>query len=432
MEFKYIAINGDNVGEGIGNAIATDNHEELSKLTGGLKEAHSAIEEWATSKGGKVITSSGDECIVKIPADSFDEAELDSVKESYSDTSGHTVTIGCGDSMSEASKALIYGKMNDKDQVVEYDSSIDDYIADYDDSEESSDEEYEESSEEAEEAELSPDEEAEEAEYNENSFDSEDELSYDMDETSEEDNADFIPENEEMALQGETSNEETDEDLMDEGSLSEEDMEQSTEDKLSEFTEDGDTEEIEAPADQLDGDYESEEMKDAQPEHELGMDEEEEFIHDAEENRDDELDEDNIEADEEGVMEEGSSDQSYLEDMIHANMEEDSEEGEPDTGELKNRIAQILISFKENKTVLEQMRQTNPVMYESSIAMLDSMIEMGKMLNMNPEADAEAMMAQEAMPDADTEYSDEEYEGSSEEMDLDEEPKEEEELVKKN
>ena len=219
MEFKYIAINGDNVGEGIGNAIATDNHEELSKLTGGLKEAHSAIEEWATSKGGKVITSSGDECIVKIPADSFDEAELDSVKESYSDTSGHTVTIGCGDSMSEASKALIYGKMNDKDQVVEYDSSIDDYIADYDDSEESSDEEYEESSEEAEEAELSPDEEAEEAEYNENSFDSEDELSYDMDETSEEDNADFIPENEEMALQGETSNEETDEDLMDEGSF---------------------------------------------------------------------------------------------------------------------------------------------------------------------------------------------------------------------
>ena len=80
MEFKYIAMNGDNVGEGIGNAIATDNHEELSKITGGLKAAHGAIEEWATSKGGEVVTSSGDECIVKIPSESYDESELDSIK----------------------------------------------------------------------------------------------------------------------------------------------------------------------------------------------------------------------------------------------------------------------------------------------------------------------------------------------------------------
>jgi hypothetical protein len=48
-------------------------------------------------------------------------------------------------------------------------------------------------------------------------------------------------------------------------------------------------EQIEVPADQVDGDYGSEEMADAQPEHEKEMSEEEEFIHDAQENREDEL-----------------------------------------------------------------------------------------------------------------------------------------------
>ena len=33
MDAVYIAINGDNVGEGIGNAIASDDHENLEKIT---------------------------------------------------------------------------------------------------------------------------------------------------------------------------------------------------------------------------------------------------------------------------------------------------------------------------------------------------------------------------------------------------------------
>ncbi len=50
--------------------------------------------------------------------------------------SGNTLTIGVGSSMSEAAKALLYGKMNEKDQIVEYEPQIEDYIGD--DSEEES------------------------------------------------------------------------------------------------------------------------------------------------------------------------------------------------------------------------------------------------------------------------------------------------------
>lgn len=424
MEFKYIAMNGDDVGSGIGNAIATDNHEELSKITGGLKDAHSAIEEWATSKGGQVVTSSGDECIVKIPSGSYDESELDSIKDQYSDTSGHSVTMGLGDSMSEASKALIYGKMNDKDQIVEYDTSIDDYIANYDESSSLEDEDSEnDMMQDAQEGE-------EEEQYNDDSFDAsemaddeEDQISPEMgdeDEMDEMEGQDMSEgmeelqgEDEELALQGESPNEETqelpaegsEENLMQEGEMSEEDMAQDSEDILNEFTEEEGMEEMAVPKDQIDGDYGSEEMAAAQPEHEQAMGEEEEFIHDAEENRSDEMDADNIEADMEGqdpaMMEEGMEDnQGALQDMIHANMgEEEGEQASPE--ELKERVASILVSFKENKTALEMMKQSNPKMYQSSIGMLESMIEMAKMLNMNPEKDAAAMEAKDGLPDAD-------------------------------
>jgi len=444
--FKFIAINGDDVGGKIGGAIASDNHEELSKITGGLKEAHAKIEEWVESKGGEVITSAGDEAIFKIPADAFDFDEIEGLKDEYANQSGHSATVGIGDSMSEASKALIYGKMNEKDQVVEYDGHIDDYIADHDEEDEAStlDDEQEEK-EDMDEAEESLDEMdkdrdedgQEDGDYDEDSFDQNEEMG-DEESAAEQEIPEMDEEAEdaeESAVDGESVNEETDEDLpgeegenlMEEGEVSEEDLMDDPEDKLKEFSEE-ETEEIDAPAEHLDGDYGSEEMAEAQPEHEKEMGEEEEFIHDAKENRDDELDADSIEADmeesfgaedhegeeesefAEEMPEEGGDDrQSALQDMIHANMDEDMEgsdisPADQEAGEeLKQKIASTLLAFKENKMMLEQLRSDNPKMYQAQLAMLENMIDMAKLLNMNPEEDAHMQESMDAMPEADME-----------------------------
>lgn len=423
MSFKFIAINGDDVGGKIGGAIASDNHEELSKITGSLKEAHAALEEWAQSKGGEVVTSAGDEAIFKIPADSFDFNEVESLKDEYANQSGHSATIGIGDSMSEASKALIYGKMNEKDQVVEYDSSIDDYIADYDDEDESStlddEQEEREDMDEAEDSQESMDQDDDEDgqiddTYEEDSFESDnDELSNMGDESDEEDEF-------EQPLDGESPSEETDEDLMEEGEISEEDLQADSEETLKDIVGEDETQEIDAPADHLDGDYGSEKMGDAQPPHEKEMGEEEEFIHDAKENRDDELDADDIEADMEAaygvedemgeeeseyedMAEEPQDQQSAMQDMIHANMEDEggSPADQESSEELKQKIASTLLAFKENKTMLEQLKTQNPKMYQAQLAMIENMIDMAKLLNMNPEQDASKMEAMGEMPGAD-------------------------------
>lgn len=493
MSFKFVAINGDDVGGKIGGAIASDNHEELSKITGNLKEAHGKIEEWVEGKGGEVITSAGDECIFKIPADSYDFDEVESLKDEYANQSGHSATIGIGDSMSEASKALIYGKMNEKDQVVEYDGHIDDYIADYDDEDEDEtlDDEQEEKEDldEAEETQENMDQDEDEdgqedGDYEENSFDQDENMEDEESdsELQEEDYDEDETDEYEHPLTGDSPNQETDEDLpgeedeslMEEGEINEEDVDVDPEEELKDFTNEvpeheahlspeekemhdstelmsddeeiaqeqaakeamgEDTEEINAPADHLDGDYGSEEMADAQPPHEQSMSEEEEFIHDAKENRDDELDADAIEADMEAaygvedhpgeeedeyqdMTDESQDRNSALQNMIHANL--DDEEGgdvspadQEASEELKQNIASTLVAFKENRQMLERLRSENPKAYQAQIAMLENMIEMAKLLNMNPEQDAEKMQAMSTMPGAD-EQPEEEVEGSPE------------------
>ena len=450
MDAVYIAINGDNVGEGIGNAIASDNHENLEKITGGLEGAHNSIKEWVESVGGKIVTQSGDEGIYQIPSEAYSEDEIDKIREMYSEQTGTTVTIGVGESMSEASKALIYGKLNDKDQVVEYDSHVDDYISSHEDEEEMEDSELED-----EEVKEPTDEDAEledfEAEEGQNLSNNNLETGGDQD---------SIAENDEKAINGESANEETDEtqddlglddeveepsdedeieeeeddkiemdadDLVDEhedlvdtleSPSHEDDLEeakeqqeeldeykeiadedQEPEEKISEMVDDDeDTTSIEVPKNEVDGDYGSEEMAEAQPEHEKEMDEDEEFIHDAQENREDELDDDMIEADEESGRD-SQQQHNMISDMIHANMEE----GGQDNSELKQKIMQSLQSFKQNKPIIEQAKQADPEFYGSIMNMLQSMIEMAKQLNMNPEQDLENQNIEEELPYADQE-----------------------------
>lgn len=448
MDMIYIAINGDNVGEGIGNAIASDNHEQLEKITGGLKGAHNSIKEWVESVGGKVITESGDEGIYQIPNEAYSEDQLDDIREMYSKQTGTTVTLGVGESMSEASKALIYGKLNDKDQIVEYDSHIDDYIASHHEDEDEVEEELPEESDLQDD--LEDEMEEEQGMVDDEEFDG---IPSNISNNNLEDGGqeDSIPEMEESAIRGESASEETDETQDDQGiddeveedfdsedidedidedddtvemdadefedeherlidtlrspdhedDLEEADEQEaelqdmrredggiSPEDKIQDVVEnedEDDTTEIEVPEDEVDGDYGSEEMAEAQPDHELEMDEDEEFIHDAQENRQDELDDDIIEADEEGDVSEDEQ-HNMISDMIHANMEDDSQEN---NDELKQKIMQSLQSFKQNKGMIEQAKQADPQFYSSIMNMLQSMIEMAKQLNISPEQEIE-------------------------------------------
>lgn len=359
---KYLAINGDDVGQKIGGAIAADDEEGLQSASSAVRSGHEMLEQWIAQVGGQVVTTSGDEGIYKLPEESL--SDIESIKQQYEELTGHTATIGIGSSMSEASKALIYGKLNDKNQIVEYDPSIEQYLSEED----------------------------------------------------------------EQGLEGEAPGEE----IPEEEALGGESLSPDEEEELSEVAEESG-------------------KHDEEPAHEEDMGAEEEFIHDAQENEEDEQDEDIVEADEE-MTEEGldgevnedivvedeeelgepgespeelheeyedepgeESDYDYnemLSDMIQGHMEDDGEapleeemvEGTPEEealeGEdenLRNDIAAALLAFKDNKQMLEEAREQNPPLYDATLTMLRSMIEMAKKLGMAPEEDAVAMDEEAAL-----------------------------------
>lgn len=295
----YVAVDTDDVGESIGNAVLSNDVNSLSSISENINSGVRVFSQWAEYNGGEVISSGSDEAIFQVPQSSI--KDLEELKDTYTKQTGFTISIGIGENVSDAAKALIYAKMNGKDQIMDYSPEmeramkesltgdvqrLEGGVGDDTDPEDLPQDELEEGTEH--ELEHTDDEEIAE-EIATDHLEGSDDYYSDLEEMEEEDAA-------EEAGQ--------------------------------------ETEEIDVPADEVDGDYGSEEMAEGQPEHELDMDEDEEFIHDAQENREDEADEDIIEADEEDADE-------AMEDMADSDnpAEEDIDlDGQPDKEEEHGEI----------------------------------------------------------------------------------------------
>jgi hypothetical protein len=388
----YLAVNGDNVGLKIGQHIASDDHKGLQASTSALKAAQDTISKWVEAQGGKEIASSGDEGVYMIPESAI--GELDGIKDQYKQVSGHGLTVGVGSSMSEAAKALIFGKLNGKDQVVHYDESVESALTEDPEAQEEVDEITDEDGDPAEiegEGEADTEEDMLEDDYadeDENTEEVEDPtqdeyVPEDVDEDVIEDKLDSDQNlSVEQELQGQADEKSAQELGIDGESNGDEDSnsENMVEDVISEESdeENGDSEgfdggedgEDEVDSDSVYGDLNGEEGQEG--ENELGDSDEQE-----------------------GAPEESGDD--YLSDMIHSQMDgeeevnDDQNNEESNDEELKNDIAEALMAFKQHKNLLEAAQEQNPELYQAVITMLRSMIDMGKRLGYAPEQDMESV-----------------------------------------
>lgn len=446
MSNIYLAVNGDSVGERIGNAIAQDNHEELQSITSAIQNAHDTIDQWVDSIGGKKISSAGDDAIYLVPEQAVND--LDDIREQYKQESGHGLTVGVGPSMSQASKALIYGKLNGKDQTIHYEPMIEDYLSEEDEDQPEvpeqadvqgqadADLEAEEGMGELENAPpvdeqssqdntaapaAQPGKKAPPPTTDQSQLDSQPEVGNEDDIAEDDQNQTDAPGN---PVANQTSAQKqaakpvggikppidgkTDEDLgtgeqddSDAPSMSEDadaamggendpdaeaDVENADPDPTSEL------QAGQAPQDP-DADQESED-----PDADSGMDmSTTEGGVDGDSAYQDLSDEDVAQDDDQAP-----GDEDPLASMIHGDMQEggDDQSQDPDAmgddqggddssldDELRQDIATALVSFKQNKDMLEQAREQNPELYNATITMLRSMIAMAKKLGFAPEQD---------------------------------------------
>lgn len=130
----YVAIDGDDIGKMVGHAALSNDEELLSKISAAINEAREDFQHLAEIHGGEVISSGGDEIVVKF--DGEDEEKLlqdvhemiQKVADHSNEYYGFTITAGLGNSLDHASKALMAGKLNGKNQVVDYTEGVDHFI----------------------------------------------------------------------------------------------------------------------------------------------------------------------------------------------------------------------------------------------------------------------------------------------------------------
>ncbi len=123
----YFAVDGDDIGKRHAQALLGDNPEEISNVSHEITLANEMIRDFVESNGGQMISFGGDEAVFSAPAEFMDL--LEQLRKDYEYMVGATLSIGVGSKPSEAAKALLYAKEHGKNQVSQYDESMDSGIA---------------------------------------------------------------------------------------------------------------------------------------------------------------------------------------------------------------------------------------------------------------------------------------------------------------
>lgn len=123
----FMAYDGDNAGRLIGRAVLADNAQALHDASNRIAHGHDIVHEWVKSQGGQVISGGGDEGTFTIPSSAINEIE--NLRKDYQYATNLTMTVGVGQSLSQAGKALMVGKFRGKDQVCQFDESIEQELA---------------------------------------------------------------------------------------------------------------------------------------------------------------------------------------------------------------------------------------------------------------------------------------------------------------
>ena len=123
MNKLFIALDGDNTGGQVGQAVLMDDIEKLHTISKQIDAGLAAAKSWVLQRGGTMISAGGDEMTAFL--DPRFNAELESLRQAFSSVSGGlTCTVGAGLTLSQAGKSLLAGKLSGKDQVMPYSHEV--------------------------------------------------------------------------------------------------------------------------------------------------------------------------------------------------------------------------------------------------------------------------------------------------------------------
>lgn len=358
----FVAADGDSIGQKVGQAVLMDDLDGLKEISHSINAGQNMIIDWVESKGGDVISAGGDEIVAAFD-EQISDGELESIRQKYGAIVGATLTMGVGSLPSEAGKALLFGKVNGKDQIAHFSPEVEEKLYQVHENPQTDEE-------------MKQDEHYLGALDGESHDDDMDEQYYHDDHQEEGDNVsiayadaangDYQTEmvsrddmgGEEMS---DDFSEEQGSDYFDEDAFSDQGQEQGdfvdhTHEDDSEFQDDGDD----------DGWVDPELSQDD------GIENPEEVVEQAalQENAGEEFSDD------------GTGESQQDDEMLTAMKDEMSSGGDMGAT-LKDRLGSVLEGYIQEKEQLEQLQMDNPELYQEVLLLLQQMISVAKQLNAN-------------------------------------------------
>lgn len=417
MNRLFVSFDLDDAGRKVGQATLNDDLNALHDASLHITSAVEVARNWIEGNGGTILEIGGDQGNAFL--DPENKEKIQELKDEMEAAGGFTVTIGMGLTLSQASKSLIAGKLTGKNQIVEYSENVEQTLQNAPDEPDEAQKEqeaypeafagdqgaepttdigmqpdqseddgsgYQEEpgvEEDAMNADQEPGEEIEPTEEGEGGTpdfhdlddqdDGEEEIPAEQDEEGE--FADEAPEMEEEVELPEADDKDVEKANEDESApVAGEDPDENAQDNREADAKDIALARLDQTHDVKMDDMPDEFQADSDPDSVADdgqmptMGQEQEFVDGDEQAGQEPVDgEEDISAQSEALPEEGQ------------------EEVSEDPSQIKQRIAENLEMFKQNKDVIEQMKQQNPELYQSIVALIQNMIDMAKELNAGPQ-----------------------------------------------
>lgn len=121
-KYLYLSYDGDGCGKKVGRAIIANDETALHEISAKIDLGHQIVNHWVAEHGGKVISGGGDEGSFKVPEDAIEHAE--ELRKDHEFATGITISLGIGESLSEAGRSLLAAKFRGKDQIARYSEDV--------------------------------------------------------------------------------------------------------------------------------------------------------------------------------------------------------------------------------------------------------------------------------------------------------------------
>lgn len=127
----YMRADGDSVGAKVGIAFMNDDVKAVHELSEKINAGQQLIANWALGRMGQVVLSGGDDVAIIVPA-TISMEEVEELRQEYLRLVGATLSIGIGDTPSQAAKAMLFSKLTGKDKITTWNDDIHDKMANMD------------------------------------------------------------------------------------------------------------------------------------------------------------------------------------------------------------------------------------------------------------------------------------------------------------